>query len=192
LAIGASAEHSFGGLALDSVREFLMVVLGGIALGAVIGLIASAITARFDDHMLEITLTTLTAYGSFLGAEGLHVSPVIAVLTAGLIWGNYGRRTGMSPTTQVAVYSFWDYAAFVVNSLVFLLIGLETQLPAMLASSKAIAWGVLAMQMARIIAIYGLMPVVNRFSHSVSFVWQHVLVWAKKGLSSLGFYLHQF
>jgi CPA1 family monovalent cation:H+ antiporter len=177
LAIGTGAQHSVGGLALDSVRQFLIVVLGGLALGAVIGLIASALTARFDDHLLEITLTTLTAYGSFLGAESLHVSPVIAVLTAGLILGNYGRRTGMSPTTQVAVNSFWEYAAFVVNSLVFLLIGLETQLPAMIASSQAIAWGVLAMLVARLVAVYGLTPLVNRFSHRVSLPWQHVLVW---------------
>lgn len=55
----------------------------------------------------------------------MHVSPVIAALITGLILGNYGRQKGISPTTQVAVNLFWEYAAFVVNSLVFLLICLE-------------------------------------------------------------------
>ena len=65
----------------------------------------------------------------FILAERVHVSPVIAVLLTGMIIGNYGRRQGMSPDTQVAVDLFWEYAAFVVNSLVFLLIGIEIQIP---------------------------------------------------------------
>jgi len=177
IAAGVTAETSMGGLALDSMREFIKVVFGGLAVGAVVGLAASALTSRFDDHLLEITLTTIAAYGSFLGAEGLHVSPVIAVLTAGLIIGNYGRRAGMSPTTQMAVNSFWEYAAFVVNSLVFLLVGLETQLTAMFAYSRTIAWGVLALLLSRVVAVYGLMPLANRLSAPVPFRWQHVLFW---------------
>jgi CPA1 family monovalent cation:H+ antiporter len=176
IAIGASADESFGGLALHSVREFIKVVFGGIAVGSAVGVFASAATSRFDDRLLEITLTTIAAYGSFLAAEGLGVSPVIAVLAAGLIIGNYGRRAGMSPTTQVAVTSFWEYAAFVVNSLVFLLIGLETRLQAMVASAPTIAWGTLAMLVSRGVAIYGLMPLVNRFSPT-PFKWRHVLFW---------------
>ena len=64
------------------------------------GFTASALTAHFDDHLLEITLTTIAAYGAFLLAENFHVSPVIAVLAAGLILGNYGRERGMSPTRK--------------------------------------------------------------------------------------------
>lgn len=177
IASGATAETSFGGIALNSLREFFMVVFGGLAVGAIVGIIASALTARFDDHLLEITLTTIAAYGSFLGAEGLHVSPVIAVLTAGLILGGYGREKGMSPTTQVAVNSFWEYAAFVVNSLVFLLIGLEIQMTTLLENAATIVWAVLAMLAARLIAVYGLTPLANQFSLPLPFKWQHVLFW---------------
>jgi CPA1 family monovalent cation:H+ antiporter len=166
-----------GGLALHSLREFCLVVFGGLAVGATIGIIASVLTSYFDDHLLEITLTTIVAYGSFLLAEGLHVSPVIAVLVAGLIVGNYGRHRGMSPTTQVAVNSFWEYAAFVVNSLVFLLIGLEVQLPMLAGNAKAIAWAVLAMLVGRMISVYGLMPLVNRFTEPVSLRWRHIMFW---------------
>ena len=124
--VGA-AGSSAGGVALSSLGEFLMMVAGGLLAGVIVGVLASTLTSYFDDHLLEITLTTIAAYGSFLLAEGLHVSPVIAVLATGLVIGNYGRQKGMSPPTQLAVNSFWEYAAFVVNSLVFLLIGLEIQ-----------------------------------------------------------------
>jgi Na+:H+ antiporter len=176
IVIGTTAG-SAGNLALHSLREFCLMVFGGLAIGATIGIIASVLTSYFDDHLLEITLTTIVAYGSFLLAESLHVSPVIAVLVAGLIIGNYGRHRGMSPTTQVAVNSFWEYAAFVVNSLVFLLIGLEVQLPMLVENAEAIAWAVLAMLLGRIAGVYGLMPLVNRFSERISWRWRHILFW---------------
>jgi CPA1 family monovalent cation:H+ antiporter len=177
IVVGTTAAHSTSELVLESLREFALVIFGGIAVGALIGITASTLTAYFDDHLLEITLTTITAYGSFLAAESMHVSPVIAVLVARLILGNYGRPRGMSPTTQVAVNSFWEYAAFVVNSLVFLLIGLEIQVPTLFESAWAIAWAVLAMLVARVVAVYGLLPLTNRFSTPVPVRWQHVLFW---------------
>ncbi len=177
IVIGANLDQSSTDVALDSLREFAKVVFGGFAVGAAVGILASALTSRFDDHLLEITLTTIAAYGSFLGAESLHVSPVIAVLVAGLILGNYGREKGMSPTTQVAVNSFWEYAAFVVNSLVFLLIGLEIQLPTLVENATGLVWAILAMIASRIVAVYGLMPLANRFFTAVPFRWQHVLFW---------------
>jgi CPA1 family monovalent cation:H+ antiporter len=173
----SGTDHSFGGLALASLREFGVVVFGGLAVGAIIGIVASTLTSYFDDHLLEITLTTIAAYGSFLLAEAFHVSPVIAVLLAGLVLGNFGRRKGMSPTTQVAVNSFWEYAAFVVNSLVFLLIGLEIQLSALLDDAVYVVWAILAMLVSRAVAVYAIMPLTNRFTHSVPLRWQHVLFW---------------
>ena len=105
------------------------------------------------------------------------MSPVIAVLAAGLVIGNYGRERAMSSTTQVAVNSFWEYAAFVVNSLVFLLIGLEFRLGAITQNLRAAAWSVAAMLAARAVAVYGLMPLVNLRSKRVGASWQHVLFW---------------
>jgi len=165
-----------GELFWDSLRELFFVIFGGIAVGAVIGLLASKLISFFDDHLLEITLTTIAAYGSLLLAEILHVSPVIAVLATGLTIGNYGRRTGMSPTTQVAVNSFWEYGAFVVNSLVFLLIGMEMHIT-MFQNVSVIFWAVLAMSISRIVAVYGLMPLLYRFDVALPLRWQHVLFW---------------
>ncbi len=136
--VGTSAP-SAGKFVWHSLQEFTWVVLGGMAVGAAVGLAGSTLTSYFDDRLLEITLTTIAAYGSFLTADWLKVSPVIAVLVAGLVIGNYGRKKGMSATTQVAVDSFWEYAAFVVNSLVFLLIGLEIRLPQLATAASSVA-----------------------------------------------------
>jgi CPA1 family monovalent cation:H+ antiporter len=176
IAVG-SVTDSTGDLIWSSLREFGLVVFGGLAVGAGVGIIASWLTSYFDDHLLEITLTTIAAYGSFLLAEGMHVSPVIAILIAGLIIGNYGRRVGMSPTTQVSVNAFWEYAAFVVNSLVFLLIGLEMQVGMLIDNFWSIAWAVLAMFAARAVAIYGLIPLTNRLSEPISARWQTIFFW---------------
>lgn len=174
--VGTAATDP-GMLFVDSLRQFVLTVFGGVAVGAAIGAAASKLTAYFDDHLLEITLTTIAAYGSFLLAESLHVSPVLAVVVGGIIIGSYGRERGMSPATQISVNSFWEYAAFVVNSLVFLLIGLEIQITTLADKVQLVGWAVAGMLLARMAAIYALTPLINRFSERVPLAFQHVLFW---------------
>jgi CPA1 family monovalent cation:H+ antiporter len=174
--IGASAGGT-SDLIWGSLREFAIVVFGGILIGAAVGILASTLTSYFDDYLLEITLTTIAAYGTFLGAETLHVSAVIAVLVTGLVIGNYGRHRGMSPTTQIAVNSFWEYAAFVVNSLVFLLIGLEIQVAHLLDNIASIGWGVVAVIAARGAVVYGLTTISNHISDPIPARWKPVIFW---------------
>ena len=81
--IGTTSITSKGSLIAGSLVQFAVVVLGGLLLGLVVGLLASTLTSPFDDHLLEITLTTIAAYGSFILAERVHVSPVIAVVVTG-------------------------------------------------------------------------------------------------------------
>lgn len=176
LVVGA-AGNSAGAVALGSMREFVVVVAGGLLAGVIVGGLASAITSYFDDHLLELTLTTIAAYGSFLFAEGLHVSPVIAVLATGLVIGNYGRQKGMSLPTQLAVNAFWEYAAFVVNSLVFLLIGLEIKITTLAENITPLCWAIGATLVARLAAVYLLLPLSNRFTEKVPLRWQAVLFW---------------
>jgi CPA1 family monovalent cation:H+ antiporter len=151
--------------------------LGGAALGTVLGYIASKITAQVDEPQIEITLTTILAYGSYLLAEHLHVSGVIATVAAGLTVGNYGALYGMSPRTRVALWSFWEYIAFVINSMVFLLIGIEVHIVEMLANWKVIAGATVAVLLGRILTVYCLTPLSDRFSERIPMSWQHVMVW---------------
>lgn len=159
------------------IGEFLIVVLGGAALGAIIGFIASRLTSHFEDHLLEITLTMLTAYGSFLVASQCHVSPVISVVAAGIVLGNYGSRTGMSTTVRLEVNSFWEYAAFLGNSFLFLLIGLQVRLPTLIKFGSYILFGVGAVIIARLIVVYGLCAVVSSKRLPIPMTWRHLLFW---------------
>ena len=83
----------------------------------------------------------------------------------------------MSTNTEVAVDSFWEYAAFVVNSLVFLLIGLEIPIQLLTSHGRFILWAILSMTLARALAVYGLFPLVNWFATPVGIRWQHILFW---------------
>jgi CPA1 family monovalent cation:H+ antiporter len=161
----------------ETAGKFMLVVAGGAVLGSAMGYIASRITSAFDDHLLEITLTMVTAYGAFLIADHLKISPVIAVVAAGIVLGNYGSRTGMSATTRLAVNSFWEYAAFLVNSLLFLLIGLQVKLPLLIKYSELIGFGVLAVIVSRMLVVYGICPFVSTERLPIPDKWRHLLFW---------------
>lgn len=161
----------------NTVGTFFVVVFGGAALGAVMGYVASRITNAFDDHLLEITLTVVTAYGAYLAGEQLHVSAVIAVVAAGIVVGNYGSRTGMSATTRLAVNSFWEYAAFFVNSLLFLLIGLQVQVALLIKHAQVIGFGVVAVFIARLLVVYGICPFVSTKRLPIPDPWRHLMFW---------------
>ncbi len=159
-----------------SASHFVSVAVGGVVVGLSLGWLISALIAHIDDYFIETTLTTVLAFGAYLVAEQFHFSGVLAVVGAGLVNGNLGSR-GMSPTTRVVLVSFWEYLAFVATSLVFLLIGLQVDLPALIAAWQPIAAAVLAVMAARTIVVYGLGWVANRLGERVPLRWQHVLNW---------------
>ncbi len=163
--------------AAGTTSSFLLVVLGGTAVGAILGYAASRLTRLFDDHLLEITLTTILAYGSYLLAEELHVSAVLSVVAAGIVIGNYGSRTSMSPGTRMAVNSFWEYYAFLVNSLIFLLIGLQVKFTLLYKYKVEIGVGILVVLIARAIVVYGLTPFIGKKNHKIPWKWRHMLFW---------------
>ena len=153
--------------------DFLFVAGGGLAVGFVLGILVSEAIRRIDDYLIETTLTTVLAFGSYLIAEHLlGVSGVLAVVAAGLVNGNIGPR-GMSPTTRIVVINFWEYAAFLANTFIFLLIGLRIDLFALFAAWQWAGWAIIAVLIARAISIYGF----SRLSGNIPLKWQHVLVW---------------
>jgi CPA1 family monovalent cation:H+ antiporter len=127
--------------------------------------------------MIEITLTTIAAYGSFVAAEHFHCSGVIAVVAAGVFCGNYGARVGMTPSTRVAVEAFWEYVAFALNSIVFLLIGLEVHLDALFGSWKAILVAYLVVTAGRGLLIFAVSGLLRRTREKIPWSWSVVLTW---------------
>jgi monovalent cation:H+ antiporter, CPA1 family len=172
LVVAATGEFNL----VASVFDFVRVSAGGLIIGIFLGWIISRLIARIDDYLIETTLTTVLAFGSYLLAEQFHFSGVLAVVAAGLVCGNLGPQ-GMSPTTRIVLFNFWEYMAFLANSLVFLLIGLEVDIPSLLNDWRPIAWTIGAVILARIVVVYGLNLISGRISEPVSLRWQHVLAW---------------
>ncbi len=177
---GANDGASVGALA--AVVQFLVVALGGVAVGAGLGWIVSQLIARVDDYLIETTLTTVLAFGAYLVGERLHVSGVLAVVVAGIVCGNLGPH-GMSPTTRIVLFNFWEYLAFVANSLVFLLIGLDVNVRQIIQYLPQIGIAVGALLLSRALVIYGLTGIVNLYQRrspqfsAVPRSYQHVLFW---------------
>jgi CPA1 family monovalent cation:H+ antiporter len=158
--------------AISIVLDFLIVAGGGILLGFILGWLVSRILNQLNDYLIETALTFVLAYGAYFLGETFHVSGVLAVVTAGLINGNIGPRS-MSPTTRIVVENFWEFAAFMSNSLIFLLIGLVVDPVQLFQSWKAILVAIAAVLVARAIVIFGL-SAINR---SIPRKWQLVIFW---------------
>ena len=161
----------------SGIWTFLLSVMGGTFIGALLGYLATLLIRRIDDPQIEITITAVLAYSSYLIAQHFHVSGVIATVIAGITFGNLGVKTGMSERTLVALWAFWDYAAFVINSLVFLLIGMEVRSMDIARNGRAVFLAVAAVLLGRTLCIYTLTPMSNAFTEKIPLRWQHVLVW---------------
>jgi len=169
LAFLASGEFNL----INGLTDFVRIAGGGLVVGLAFGWIFARLITRIDDHLVETTLTTVLAFGSFLVAEDLlHVSGVLAVVAAGIVGGNVGPR-GMSPTTRIVVFNFWEYAAFLANSAVFLLIGLQLDLPALINSWQSILWAIGAVLASRALVVY----LISYLGRSIPLSWRHVLFW---------------
>ncbi len=171
LALAAAITGHFS--AVEGLIDFVRVGFGGVVVGAVLGWLISRLIARIDDHLVETTLTTVLAFGSYLVAEDLFdVSGLLAVVAAGLVAGNLGPR-GMSPTTRIVLSNFWEYVAFLANSAVFLLIGIQVDFLELLTFWPTILWAIAAVLVSRAVVVY----LLSRIGRSVPSRWRHVLFW---------------
>lgn len=161
-----------------SIVKFFVFVGIGLGVGGLIGFGISYLTQRFDLPLVEQSLTLVSAYGTYIITEELGGSGVIGVVTVGLILGNFGSRIGMNPRTRVIVSEFWDFLAFFVNSIVFLLIGDQIHFSSLIANFSPIAITIAAVIVTRAIAIYSLGSLSNLIT-TVDINWkeQTVLWW---------------
>jgi CPA1 family monovalent cation:H+ antiporter len=132
---------------------FLREVIGGVGIGVVLALVFSWLTTMVDDHMIEMTLSSALAYGSYLAAQQVGASGALACVAAGLIHGSYGRKVGMSERTRNLLDDLWEYSGFVVNALVFLLVGFTSNVGSLLAASGAVLVGILSVLISRVLVI---------------------------------------
>jgi CPA1 family monovalent cation:H+ antiporter len=137
------------GLAVELAVLVAREVLGGAALGLLLGVLAYLMLKRIDSYQVEILISLALVTATYASAERLHLSPAVAVVTAGLLIGNQGRAFAMSEHTRQHLDTFWEVIDDILQALLFVLLGLEvlvlpTRLEYVVAGALAIPIALLA------------------------------------------------
>ena len=172
LATILSGSPSFG----DATIRFVEITLGGTAIGLAVGFVGLALLRFAEDAPLEILATLVIAYGSYLAADLVHASGIVAVVVAGIVVARYGAQLGRLHGPQLL--GFWSLLAFVLNAMLFIIVG--AALPAW--TLLPVAWLVLAsfliMLITRAVPVYGLLAVAAYRGPPLPWRWRHVTFWA--------------
>ncbi|MBE8995415.1 cation:proton antiporter [Microcystis aeruginosa] len=158
------------------IEEVLIVALGGGLVGAVLGYLCLPIYVRLRDPLSSLLLTVALALGAFQLGQFLGVSGAVAVVIAGLVFGNLGLPRSASASDRITLISFWEYAGFIVNTFIFLLIGIEINPLTLWQTLPSIVLVILAYQLGRILSVYSLLWVLRWIDRPIPLRWQHILI----------------
>lgn len=173
LGVLAGAHQDF-----ESITGLLLLtIIGGALIGAIVAAGFMLLAGRTPDYLVEITFTTLAAYGSFFVAEYFQLSGVLAALTAGLVVGNFRSSALITDAGRHALEPFWEYVAFIANSLIFLLIGAQEAQQHFKNLWLPVVLAILLVTLGRAAAIYPLCALFSRSRLKVDVRHQHVLFW---------------
>lgn len=159
----------------NSIIEFFTFTGVGVAVGLLVGFGISYLTQRFDLPLVEQSLTLVSAYGTYLITENLGGSGVIGVVMVGLVLGNFGSRIGMNPRTRLSVSEFWDFLAFFVNSIVFLLIGDQIVFSSFITNWNLILVAIISLLVSRLVAVFVLCYISNLIT-VIDLSWREQLI----------------
>lgn len=171
IAAGGGAGISDVGIALARIA------FGGTICGLAVGWFVLFLAARTEDPLVEITLTMIAAYGSFLLADQFHMSGVLATLAAGLVVGNFGKLGSLSAAGRPMLLHLWEFAAFLANSFVFILIGDAEASRALLAAIPVAALATIVSLAGRAVAVYPSSLMFARSGLAIPWKYKHVLFW---------------
>jgi CPA1 family monovalent cation:H+ antiporter len=159
----------------DVLGRFAIETAGGAAVGLAVGALGVALLRAFTEPQVEILVTLMVAYGGYLGADLLGLSGIIAVVVVGLVVAGTGRRLQLHGEELT---DFWAVLAFVLNAILFLLIG--TALPAhRLLDTAGMALGAFLLMVAtRALPVYGLLMLADPRASRIPWRWRHLVFWA--------------
>lgn len=160
-----------------AVQIFIWEVLIGALSGFALGYLCYRLLSKIDDHLIEVTVSMLLAFGCYIVAERFHASGVVAVVVAGIIMGNYGQVFSMSPSTQLALTHFWEVIAFVINSLLFLLIGIDIDSGRLLHQLGYILAVFAAMTGIRFLLVWCFAACLKALKRPWAKTWKPVIAW---------------
>ncbi len=153
-------------------------VSGLIGLGA--GFLAGRLIRRLDDHLIELSITLVLAYGTYILADLIHESGIIATVVAAMVLGVSSRGGSMSERSREAVDTVWEFAAFLLTALLFLLVGLVIDVGKLMDAIQPIGLGILAIIGARALIVYGLVGGGSRLpaipGDRIPVGWLHVMI----------------
>jgi CPA1 family monovalent cation:H+ antiporter len=160
----------------DAGVRFLEITIGGVAIGLAIGFLGLALLRFAQDAPLEILATLVIAYGSYVAADIVHVSGIVAVVVAGIVVARYG--TNSSNLNGPQLLGFWSLLAFVLNAMLFILVGAALPAWRLVPVAGLVGLTFLIMLITRAVPVYGLLGAAALRPPPIPWAWRHLTVWA--------------
>jgi monovalent cation:H+ antiporter, CPA1 family len=175
LAMAVEGEFSLG----PAAGTFVLSVVGGSAVGLGLGWVGHLLIAAIDEHLTEMTVSVAMAYGAFLAAESLHLSGVLATVSAAMTLGYLGRARGwiFSDGSERLLTDLWEFLAFVANAALFLLMGLTVHIAGLTQYPGAVMVGIAAALAGRAVVAYGIGSLLPLWGLPLSWPERHVIFW---------------
>jgi len=171
---------------LAATGQFALLLGGGAAVGLLVGFGSEVLSSLVDDSLSETIITVICVYGSYSLATYMGVSGLVAVVAAGLYFGNLTMRTTLVQKARGTVKSFWGIIAFVANSVAFLFIGLSTDVTQLVAGALAIGVAFLAVNLARAASVYPILAVFSTAKSKIPLSWRNTaMLGGMKGALSI-------
>ena len=158
----------------QTVLNFGFTLRAGVLIGLAVAFLGEILSSLIEDRVAETILAIAVVYGSYSLATGIGASGLIAVAVAGLYFGNYTMRSAMEPATRETVTTFWAIAAFLGNTIAFLIIGFQTNIITLSQSILIVIAAFTAITIARAATIYPILGFFNKFGNKISLVWSNV------------------
>ncbi len=160
----------------SSFTLFVFTMAGGAVIGLLVALWARRIISAVEDRTAKTIVTVSAVYGSYVFASGLGMSGLIAVAIVGLYIGNVTRGSTIASPGREAISTFWELAAFLGNSVAFLMIGFETNLGAIYVALVPILAAYLAVTVARTASAYPILAIFSQVGEKIPISWSNVAV----------------
>jgi monovalent cation:H+ antiporter, CPA1 family len=160
----------------DATIRFFEITLGGTAVGLAVGFLSLSLLRFAQDAPLEILATLVIAYGSYLAADLLHASGIVAVVAAGIVVARYGSQIGRLHGAQLL--GFWNLLAFVLNAMLFILVGAALPATTLLPVAGLVLVTFVIMLVTRAVPVYGLLALADLRGRTIPWAWRHVTFWA--------------
>ncbi len=165
----------------QAAAAFVGTIVFSVVIGLVAGIAVRWLMTHADDPLLVVMLSVIAAYGTYLVADRFHESGIIATVVVGIMIGTGRRPAPLSEESRHALDLVWEFVAFLLTALVFLLVGLAISSDLLVTAIPVIISGFLAITAARAFVVYGLIGAGERLLPGASLIplpFLHVMFWS--------------